>query len=364
MASRSERLGRAALEQYSTVPLFNTKAVVRQTGVPAPTLRAWERRYGILSPHRGENDYRLYSERDIAIVRWLREEVESGLTISQAIALLRSLAPAPAAPEGQPTIHQTGSLLQPKPPITPPAATPAGRTHEHAPAPGNGHWLATLGDGLLTSFSQLDEPAAQHLLGQAFARLPLEQVITGLIEPVLRRIGESWASGHISITVEHFATATLRAQLEALYRAERVPTLGPVVLVGCAPGEYHELGALVLALFLRRHYPSLRTLYLGQNLEPAHLLEAVQTLRPAAVCLSATLPERISSLADLGQRLLALPAVQRPALICGGQGLGAETLPKEGAILVLNQGALEALPSIAKVCQNGHNGTARATNKE
>src|SRR5579885_342258 len=94
MASRSERLGRAAREQYSTVPLFNTKAVVRQTGVPAPTLRAWERRYGILSPHRGENDYRLYSERDIAIVRWLRERVESGMTISQAIALLRSLEPA------------------------------------------------------------------------------------------------------------------------------------------------------------------------------------------------------------------------------------------------------------------------------
>src|SRR5262252_6287899 len=83
-----------SLDAFSDMPLFNTKAVVHQTGVPAPTLRAWERRYGILSPRRGENDYRLYSERDIMMVLWLRERVESGMTISQAIALLRSLEPA------------------------------------------------------------------------------------------------------------------------------------------------------------------------------------------------------------------------------------------------------------------------------
>ncbi|MFI5275142.1 MAG: MerR family transcriptional regulator, partial [Ktedonobacterales bacterium] len=65
-----------ALDTYSDVPLYNTKAVVHQTGVPAPTLRAWERRYCILSPERGGNDYRLYSERDIVTVIWLRERVQ------------------------------------------------------------------------------------------------------------------------------------------------------------------------------------------------------------------------------------------------------------------------------------------------
>ncbi len=93
MLARESRVQPPALDSYSDMPLYNTKAVVRQTGVPAPTLRAWERRYGILAPRRGENDYRLYSERDMAIVTWLRERVESGLTISQAIALLRSLDP-------------------------------------------------------------------------------------------------------------------------------------------------------------------------------------------------------------------------------------------------------------------------------
>src|SRR6266702_1364221 len=79
------------LEHYSNVPLFNTKAVVQQTGITAPTLRAWERRYMILSPERAQNDYRLYTERDIAIIHWLKDRVDAVMSISQAIALFRHL---------------------------------------------------------------------------------------------------------------------------------------------------------------------------------------------------------------------------------------------------------------------------------
>jgi DNA-binding transcriptional MerR regulator len=79
------------LERYSDRPVFNTKAVVQQTGIPAPTLRAWERRYALFSPKRADNDYRLYTERDIVLLRWLRDRVENGMSISQAIALYRQL---------------------------------------------------------------------------------------------------------------------------------------------------------------------------------------------------------------------------------------------------------------------------------
>ena len=79
------------LEHCSDRPLFNTKAVVQQTGIPAATLRAWERRYALFSPKRAENDYRLYTERDIVLLRWLRGRVEDGMSISQAIALYRHL---------------------------------------------------------------------------------------------------------------------------------------------------------------------------------------------------------------------------------------------------------------------------------
>jgi MerR family transcriptional regulator, light-induced transcriptional regulator len=79
------------LERYSDKPVFNIKAVVQQTGIPAPTLRAWERRYVLFSPKRADNSYRLYTERDIVVLRWLRGRVEDGMLISQAIALYHHL---------------------------------------------------------------------------------------------------------------------------------------------------------------------------------------------------------------------------------------------------------------------------------
>ena len=88
---RDERIAFPELERYSDYPLYNTKAVVQQTGIPAPTLRAWERRYTFLLPGRADNSYRRYSERDIVVIRWLKERVDSGMSISQAIALFRHL---------------------------------------------------------------------------------------------------------------------------------------------------------------------------------------------------------------------------------------------------------------------------------
>src|SRR3982751_5110976 len=76
------------LAQLSTAPVFNTKAVARETGVPADTFRAWERRYGMPRPQRTQGGHRLYSERDIAIIRWLRDRTDQGVNISHAVLLL------------------------------------------------------------------------------------------------------------------------------------------------------------------------------------------------------------------------------------------------------------------------------------
>jgi methanogenic corrinoid protein MtbC1 len=352
MAGRAERFGHTAQENYSNTPLFNTKAVVRQTGVPAPTLRAWERRYGVLAPHRSENDYRLYSERDIAIIRWLREQVENGLSISQAIALLRSITP-PAAPlwnqKQRELLSASGAAA---PPNTPEAmSAPAENTGLGSLA---GETVTRLTHQLLQAVTHLDEAEAASLLAQAFALFSVEQVIEQLIEPVLSRIGDEWAGGQVSVTVEHFATAIVRAQLETLYRSEPTPFSGPLVLVGCAPGEQHEIGALILALMLRRQHAGLRVVYLGQNVEPAHLLESIQALRPTAVCLSAALREHTKGLADLSAKLAALPSVQRPYLIFGGRAfLGDAELRKPIEGIFLNHSALASAPKIQKLCSTG-----------
>src|SRR5215211_2056979 len=85
------------LGHLSAAPVFNTKAVAHETGVPADTFRAWERRYGIPRPRRTAGGHRLYSERDIAIIRWLRDRTDDGVNISHAVMLLSNMLDTPVA---------------------------------------------------------------------------------------------------------------------------------------------------------------------------------------------------------------------------------------------------------------------------
>src|SRR5919202_1898368 len=84
---------------YADVPLYNIQAVAAATGVPSITLRSWERRYGVPEPKRDAKGYRLYSERDIAVTRWLKERVQQGVGISRAVNMLRALETGELLPE-------------------------------------------------------------------------------------------------------------------------------------------------------------------------------------------------------------------------------------------------------------------------
>ena len=92
-------------------PIYNVRAVAQQTGLSAATLRAWERRYGFPTPQRTASGYRLYSARDIQLLRWLKAQLEGGMATSQAVALLHGLQAA-----GQePAAHATAGVPNPEP---------------------------------------------------------------------------------------------------------------------------------------------------------------------------------------------------------------------------------------------------------
>ena len=71
----------------STTPAYNLKVVLNETRLPADTLRAWERRYGLPVPQRTPGGHRLYSERDIHTIKWLMARQVEGLSISRAVDL-------------------------------------------------------------------------------------------------------------------------------------------------------------------------------------------------------------------------------------------------------------------------------------
>ncbi len=319
MRGQEPRVQPPALDASSDIPLYNTKAVVHQTGVPAPTLRAWERRYGVLTPRRGDNDYRLYSERDIVTVTWLRERVQTGMTISQAIALLKSLEPARRrtrrvargahlayADESAGAEHGNGN---------------GARAHAASAQVVGRFALEELHAHLLQQLVNFDEFSASRTIAQTMAVFAVEDVCTQVLAPVLAEIGRLWAEGALSIATEHFASAVVRAQLESLFRAAGSVEQSPLVFVGCAPGELHEIGALMLALFLRR--AGLHVAYLGQSVEVESLAETVMDTRPAAVLLSAASRPQVATLVAVG-KLLSELATPRPLFGFGGQAFAAD----------------------------------------
>jgi methanogenic corrinoid protein MtbC1 len=171
---------------------------------------------------------------------------------------------------------------------------------------------------LVAAFTQLDEAIASSITSSMMAIYPLEQVCSELITPTMWQIGQLWADGVISISVEHFACNFFRALLTNLLHLSPILPSAPLAIVCCAPGEPHELAPLMLSLFLRRD--GLRIVYLGQNIESIGLMQTIRQLEPALLCVSLTMPEYLVGLLDLAQRIAALPQ-PRPLFAFGGQGV-------------------------------------------
>lgn len=299
------------MDSQRNAPIYNIKAVSRQTGVPADTLRRWESRYGIIIPQRTDSGYRLYSQRDVDTIFWLKERLEEGLSISRASEMLRHIG---GDPESQPGASSAA-------PIAPKAEhVPVDATPRFAPSTLDGvRSTAILQEELLGAFRSVDESRAGDVLNEAIALYPLDDVCMSIIQPSLIEIGEMWLDGRVSVAVEHFASSFVRSRLANLFHSSPHSAQGPLVLVGCAPEEYHELGAMFLALFLRR--TGYRVVYLGQNVPMDSLQGMIRAMKPDAVCISATRAETAASLYSLREFLDDLEREQgsAPLLSYGGQ---------------------------------------------
>lgn len=317
------------LDEYATTPLYNIKAVVQATAISPSTLRAWERRYNMCQPVRSESGYRLYSDRDIAVIRWLKAQVDAGMSISQAVAWLNSL-----------TAESKGDSAQ-LPGSTARTSTAATIVH------GEVQTHQTLAQQLLDALLSFDEAAAEQILATAFALYPLEQVGERVMLPTMAEIGERWHRGDLSITREHYATSYLLQRLAAIMRTLPAQQEGPEMWVGCAPGELHEMGALMLAIFLRRAGYQVR--YLGQDLQVDDLIEEVRRQQPAIVLFSATCMNSAANLRQLCDALASLSG-NRPVICYGGRAFNVHPELRDAiAGVYLGATATEAVDGLREI---------------
>lgn len=249
--------------ELPTEPKFTIKTVASQTGIRPVTLRAWERRHEILTPYRSDNHYRLYSERDIAILRWLKFRVDEGMSIRTAVSELRSMASRSIWPEAVPLV---------------PTQQP--NTGNIAPV--------TFSHQLSRALIRHEENHAGDVLREAHAGLDLVTVCMEVLAPAVEQVEDAWYRGDIGMDGLRFANAYLRGKLLSLLQAYPSRHSAPLVLVGCAPMEVHELHALMLAVLLRSH--GFRVEYLGPDINIDDLADYATYELPSLVVLWANSP--------------------------------------------------------------------------
>ena len=276
-------------------PLYNIKAVVQKTGVPADTMRAWERRYGIPHPRRTGTGRRLYSERDIEAIRWLRDRTAAGVTISQAIEQLRGLGEQPF---GAPAAERE---------------------------PGPRHFGA-LARELLEALLAFDRQAADAVIEEAFALYAVEDVCLRLFSRVLVEVGERWQRREATVAQEHFASHVIHRRLTALLHTYTPPAPRGVIVAACAPPELPELGPLILAVFLVRR--GWRVVYLGATVPLPDPRQTGARLRPAPVCLSAMNSRTIHTLREAAEAIAQVPP-PLPLVAFGGAHFNSEPALRE-----------------------------------
>lgn len=298
-------------EETNTTPteeraIYNIGAVTRMTDIPVVTLRAWERRYDFPQPTRTPGGHRLYTEEDIQRLLWVKARLKEGMQVSHAIAALQAREQARQRLE---PLTMTEGL------------TPADASVKQLDT------LTTLRERLEEALLANHPESADHVLGEALALHTVEELILGMIAPVLRNVGEAWAEGRINIATEHLITQHLRHRLVMWLESGPPPYSVPPTVMACAPDEWHESSLLMLGVLLRRRrWP---VSYLGQAVPLPDLANFVQQVQPLAVVLVAMREDSAVNLTGWPHWLPEAARTGRPPITFGGRVFVEQPLWRE-----------------------------------
>ena len=187
------------------------REVSRMTGVNSVTLRAWERRYGLIKPHRTPKGHRLYSDRHLAQIQSILTWLERGVAVSQVKELLERP-------------NQS-------------------RTAVDSP------WQQAQQD-LLNALLAFDPGKLEHIYNQAAAQYPVRTLCTQLLEPLLQHLEQRWQGQFGSQLEQVFAHTWLRSKLATRLYHNNCHSQGPRLVLASLSDQHCEPGLWLLALLL------------------------------------------------------------------------------------------------------------------
>jgi methanogenic corrinoid protein MtbC1 len=132
------------------------------------------------------------------------------------------------------------------------------------------------------------EAAVRFALDLLDAGTPETTIITDVIAVTQRMIGESWLKNELSVADEHLATGVAESTLYALSSATPAASGASSVVVACAEGDWHSIGAHMIAEMFR--VEGIDVSYLGASTPADALAQFLRRHRPDALVLSCSLP--------------------------------------------------------------------------
>lgn len=250
------------------------REVARQTGINAVTLRAWERRYGLIVPHRTAKGHRLYSDDHVQRVMKILTWLNRGVSVSQVKALLDNDS------------------------VT---ALPAGNDWD------------TLRQALLQAIAQLTERRVDDLFNQAMALYPPRTLCEQLLMPLLSDLEQRWQNPFGSQMERMFFHSWLRSKFGArIYHNNRQLSGPPLLLVNQSdlPLEPH----LWLAAWLISSADCPVEVFDGP-LPVGELALAAEYLTPRAVLLYSSKALNLSQLPKLLSNIHCPIVISGPAVV-------------------------------------------------
>jgi DNA-binding transcriptional MerR regulator len=224
---------------------YEIHEVAELTGLGTARLRAWERRYDVVRPERQDNGYRAYSAAQVALLRAFARLVRAGERIGDLAA-------------------------QPRDEVLARAEIAVGDESPVSP--------------FIEAVRGYDRARLETLVTDRLRHLGLQRFASEIVLPLATQVGDLWTLGKLPIASEHLASEVIVHALKGALRDSACE--GPVLLAAGLPGERHEWG--LLATLAQAQGLGWQVQYLGPDLPLDEVIQAVWTLRPAAVALSAS----------------------------------------------------------------------------
>ncbi len=296
-------------EEHDATHLFPIRTVCSVTGINPVTLRAWERRYGLIKPQRTKKGHRLYTQADIDLINETVRLLDKGIPIGQVRQVLKN------------------------------------RKDESASSStAKDHWSTYIED-MISAIALFDEDRLDAIYNEALSLYPVDTVMRWLIIPLLRRLGLRWETGEGSVAEEHFFAVFMRNKLGARFHHLRGQRHGPKILVACLPHEHHELGLLLFSLMAKSLGYEIVTL--GPNMPLDDLPVTVKRAHCDAIVLAGSLAYDYRQIATDLKKLQG--NVNVPVFVGGSYSMTARDVITGAGAIPLGEDMTQALKQIKRV---------------